>query len=46
MTDCIVDDFKIKNYLLDINHPVGGGKAKFFLLAVSRRTSRLYSPKR
>lgn len=31
MTDCIVEDSKIKNYLLDINHPVGGGKAKFFL---------------
>jgi hypothetical protein len=26
----ILDDCKITQYLLDPNHPVGGGKAKFF----------------
>ena len=26
-----LDDTKITHYLLDLSHPVGGGKAKFFL---------------
>ena len=26
-----LDDTKITHYLLDPSHPIGGGKAKFFL---------------
>ena len=31
MTDCIVDRAKITDYLLDLDHPDGASKAKFFI---------------
>jgi Domain of unknown function (DUF6883) len=31
LTDCIVPEIKISDYLLDPRHSVGGSKAKFFM---------------
>jgi len=31
VTDCVIDDAKIRNYLLNIDHKDGGPKAKFFI---------------
>lgn len=31
MTECIVDDAKVREYLLNLDHPDGAPKARFFI---------------
>ncbi len=31
MTDCIIEDAKVRDYLLNLDHEDGGPKAKFFI---------------
>lgn len=31
MTDCIIEDAKVRNYLLNLDHEDGAPKAKFFI---------------
>jgi len=42
VTDCIIEDAKVRDYLLNLDHEDGGPKAKFFIAGGSRETNRLH----